>query len=57
MGQIQNTVDNISDHTGFSLQTAAILLINKIHEITLHGISYTLLIESTTNLVLVGPII
>ena len=36
-------LDWISDYTGFSLQTAAILLINEIHEIT--------------NLVVVGPII
>ena len=49
----------ISYHTGFSLQAAVILLINEIHEITflvVNGISYTLLMESTTNLVLVGCI-
>ena len=49
----------ISYRTGFSLQAAAILLINEIHEITflvVNGISYTLLMESTTNFVLVGPI-
>ena len=49
----------ISYRTGFSLQAAAILLINEIHEITflvVNGISYTLLMESTTNLVLVGRI-
>ena len=50
----------ISNHTGFSLQMAAILLINNIHEITVlmvNGISYTMLMESVTNLALVGPII
>ena len=50
----------ICDHTGFLLQVAAILLINKIHEITflvINGISYTLLMKCTGNLVLVGPII
>ena len=50
----------ISNHTGFSPQTAAILLINEIHEITflmVNGISCTLLMESITNLVLVGLII
>ena len=49
----------ISYSTGFSLQAAAILLINEIHEITflvVNGISHTLLMESTTNLVLVGRI-
>ena len=49
----------ISYRTGFSLQAAAILLINEIHEITflvVNGIFYTLLMESTTNLVLVGRI-
>ena len=49
----------ISYRTGFSLQAAAILLINEIHEITflvVIGISYTSLMESTTNFVLVGPI-
>ena len=38
---------------------AATLLINEIHEITflvVNGISYTLLMESTANLVLVGRI-
>ena len=46
----------ISDHTDFSLQVPAILLINEIHEITfltVNGISCTLLMESTTNLVFV----
>ena len=45
--------------TGFFLQAAAILLINEIHEITflmVNGISCTLVMESTTNLVLVGRI-
>ena len=49
----------ISYRTVFSLQAAAILSINEIHEITflvVNGISYTLLMESTTNLVLVGRI-
>ena len=49
----------ISYRTGFSLQAADILLINEIHEITflvVNGIFYTLLMESTTNLVLVGRI-
>ena len=46
----------ITNHTGFSLQTAATLLINEIREITflmVNGIFYTLHMESTTNLVLV----
>ena len=50
----------ISNHTVFSLQTAAILLINEIHKITflvVNGITYTLLMESTINFVLVGSII
>ena len=50
----------ISNCTSFSLQPAAILLISEIHEITflvVNGISYTLLMESTRNLVLVGSII
>ena len=49
-------LERISNHTGFSLQTAATLLINEICEITflmVNGISYTLLMENTTNLVLV----
>ena len=49
----------ISHCTGFSLQAAAILLIDKIHENTFvmaNGIFYNLLIESTTNLILVGRI-
>ena len=40
-------------------RTVAILLIDEIHEIKIlivNGISYTLLIESTSNLVLVGRI-
>ena len=52
-------LERISYRTGFSLQAAAILLINEIHEITflvVNGIFYTLLMESTTNLVLVGRI-
>ena len=50
----------ISNYTVFSLQMAAISLINEVHEITflvVNVISYTLLMESTTNLVYVGPII
>ena len=49
----------ISYLIGSSLQAAAILLINEIHETTflvVNSISYTLLMESTTNLVLVGRI-
>ena len=49
----------ISYRTGFSLQAAAILLINEIHEITflvVNGIFYTLFMESRTNLVLVAHI-
>ena len=49
----------ISYRTGFSVQAAAILLINEIYEIiflVVNGISYTLLMESTTDIVLVGRI-
>ena len=47
----------ISNHTGFSLQTAAILLINEFMRSHTSCICYTLLMESTANLVLVGPVI
>ena len=50
----------ISNYIVFSLQTAAISLINKIHEITflmVNVISYTMLMKSTTNFVHVDRII
>ena len=50
----------ISYRTDFSLQVAAILFINEIHNITflvVNGISYTFLRESTIYLVLVSRII
>ena len=53
-------LEHISNHAGFSLQMAATLLINEIREITslmVNGISYTLLMESTTKPCSCGPII